>query len=79
MPCHFRRAISISIPYQSVSAFANAGFALLDLNTVPWAENAPYLFVVAALVLLGNTLYAPTLRGILYLIHVWTDERNPRK
>ena len=69
----------MSIACQSVSAFANAGFALLDLNMVPWAQNAPYLLVVAALVLLGNTLYAPTLRGILYLMHIWTSEQDPRK
>ena len=64
---------------QSVSAFANAGFALLDLNMIPWAWNAPYLLLAAALILLGNTLYAPTLRGILFLMFTFSSKHSRRR
>ncbi|CAI5490134.1 unnamed protein product [Closterium sp. Naga37s-1] len=37
--------------FQSVSAFANAGFGLMDENLIPFQRNVPYLLVMAVLIL----------------------------
>ncbi|CAI5463507.1 unnamed protein product [Closterium sp. Yama58-4] len=64
--------------FQSVSAFANAGFGLMDENLIPFQRNIPYLLVVAVLILVGNTMYAPMLRGMLALLHSTSKKDSSR-
>ncbi|CAI5966917.1 unnamed protein product [Closterium sp. NIES-65] len=64
--------------FQSVSAFANAGFGLMDENLIPFQRNVPYLLVVAVLILVGNTMYAPMLRGVLALLHSTSKKDSSR-
>jgi len=53
---------------QSVSAFANAGLSLLDDNLISFQAYVPYLLFVMLLILVGNTMYAATLRFLLHII-----------
>ncbi|GJP80345.1 hypothetical protein CLOP_g10558 [Closterium sp. NIES-67] len=64
--------------FQSVSAFANSGFGLMDENLIPFQRNVPYLLVVGVLILVGNTMYAPMLRGVLTLLHVTSRKDSSR-
>lgn len=53
---------------QALSAFANAGLSLLDDNLISFQAYVPYLLIVMLLILVGNTMYAPTLRFLLIII-----------
>ncbi|CAI5501448.1 unnamed protein product, partial [Closterium sp. Naga37s-1] len=55
--------------FQVVSAFTNTGLVLLNSNLVDFNTNVPLLLLLSALILLGNTLFAPMLRGLLLLLH----------
>ncbi|GJP80982.1 hypothetical protein CLOP_g11171 [Closterium sp. NIES-67] len=55
--------------FQVVSAFSNTGLVLLNSNLMDFSGNVPLLLLCSLLILLGNTLFAPTLRGLLLLLH----------
>ncbi|CAI6002190.1 unnamed protein product [Closterium sp. NIES-64] len=55
--------------FQVVSAFSNTGLMLLNSNMMDFNSNVPMLLLLSLLMLLGNTLFAPTLRGLLLLLH----------
>ncbi|CAI5468941.1 unnamed protein product [Closterium sp. Yama58-4] len=55
--------------FQVVSAFSNTGLMLLNSNMMDFNSNVPLLLLLSLLMLLGNTLFAPTLRGLLLLLH----------
>ncbi|CAI7822341.1 unnamed protein product, partial [Closterium sp. NIES-54] len=55
--------------FQVVSSFSNTGLVLLNSNLMDFNSNVPLLLGLSALMLLGNTLFAPTLRGLLLLLH----------
>lgn len=55
--------------FQAISAFQNAGYGLLDSSLVYFNKSVLVLLIHGVLILLGNTLYAPTIRGILYALY----------
>lgn len=55
--------------FSTVSSFANAGFILLDENLVPLQRSSLFLICLSILILIGNTMYAPTLRLIIWLLY----------
>jgi hypothetical protein len=55
--------------FATVSAFANAGLSLLDDNLMALQGNAPFLLWMCVLILLGNTLYAPALRVLVWCLY----------
>ena len=55
--------------FSTVSAFANAGFALLDDNLVPMQRESAFLLWMCVLILMGNTLFAPAMRGVVWVFY----------
>ncbi|EFJ36469.1 hypothetical protein SELMODRAFT_79151 [Selaginella moellendorffii] len=55
--------------FLTVSSFANAGFVLVDENMTLFSSSTVLLLALAAIILLGNTMFAPSLRGIIWLLH----------
>ncbi|KAH7290219.1 hypothetical protein KP509_30G037000 [Ceratopteris richardii] len=51
-----------------VSAFGNCGYILLDDNLIPLNRASAMLLCLGALMLMGNTLYAPTMRLWIWLL-----------
>lgn len=54
--------------FTTVSSFANGGFIPLDDNFLPFRKDTVFLITVALQVLLGNTMYAPCLRAIIWTL-----------
>lgn len=77
VPLLLPHPVTLPLCLQAVAGFTNSGIALLDANLVPFQGYVPYLLIVAILILVGNTMYAPTLRFILVVISKWgtTEQR----
>ncbi|KAH7290425.1 hypothetical protein KP509_30G048100 [Ceratopteris richardii] len=56
-----------------VSAYGNCGYILLDENLVPLNRSSAMLFFLGALLLMGNTLYPPTMR-----LWIWFLQKTSR-
>lgn len=54
--------------FLSASAFNNSGMSLIDANMVPFQLSYFVLFVMSALILLGNTLFPILLRIIVWCL-----------
>eukprot|EP00253_Pinus_taeda_P028542 PITA_28542 len=59
---------SIFSVFTIVSSFANCGFIPLDDSLFPFRKDSVLLITVALQVLLGNTMYAPCLRAIIWTL-----------
>eukprot|EP01018_Ginkgo_biloba_P022434 Gb_27158 [translate_table: standard] len=55
--------------YNSLASFGNAGFTLLDSSMVPFRQHAFILITLSLIILLGNTMFAPCLRMIIWMLH----------
>ncbi|KAI5058152.1 hypothetical protein GOP47_0026322 [Adiantum capillus-veneris] len=55
--------------FATVSAFGNCGYILLDANMVPLQQSWVILLCLGTLMLMGNTLYAPTLRFGIWVLY----------
>eukprot|EP01018_Ginkgo_biloba_P027714 Gb_33972 [translate_table: standard] len=64
--------------FTTVSSFANCGFIPLDDNMMPFRKNALILFIIAFQILLGNTMFAPCLRAIIWTLHRFSAN-GPRR
>lgn len=62
-----------------VSSFANCGFIPLDDNMMPFRKDSVLLFTVALQVLLGNTMYAPCLRAIIWTLRRFSRSDGPNR
>ncbi|OAP65026.1 hypothetical protein AYL99_00998 [Fonsecaea erecta] len=61
----------------AVSAFNNSGMALLDANAVALNRSYYCLLTLSLLILAGNTLFPPFLRGILWTFKKLIPEDSP--
>ena len=55
--------------FSTISSFGNGGFMLLDENVVPLRRSSLFLISLNVLMLLGNTMYAPTLHFIIWILY----------
>ena len=55
--------------FSTISSFGNCGFMLLDENLVPLRRSSLFLISLNVLMLLGNTMYAPTLHFIIWILY----------
>jgi Trk-type K+ transport system membrane component len=55
--------------FMGVSSFNNAGFSLLSDSIMQLATHQLALFLIAALVLLGNVAYPIALRAVFFFLH----------
>ncbi|GBG76861.1 hypothetical protein CBR_g23076 [Chara braunii] len=62
--------------FHSFMAFCNAGLSINPANFLPFYKSMGVLVVAATLILLGNTLYAPTMRGIILLLHRFSKKKK---
>ncbi|KIW34523.1 uncharacterized protein PV07_01299 [Cladophialophora immunda] len=61
----------------AISAFNNSGMALLDANAVALNRSYYCLLTLSLLILAGNTLFPPFLRGILWTFKKLIPEDSP--
>ena len=64
--------------FMTVSSFNNAGFSLLSDSIMQLATHELSLFLISALVLLGNTAYPIALRGAFYIAHKICQRFHPK-
>eukprot|EP00897_Mesotaenium_endlicherianum_P007503 jgi/Mesen1/6781/ME000348S06055 len=69
-------SLSFFSAFTAVSAFANAGFGLLDDNLIRFQKDSLLLITCGVLILIGNTMYAPSMRAIVWLLR--RCARTPR-
>ncbi|EJD07960.1 uncharacterized protein FOMMEDRAFT_164765 [Fomitiporia mediterranea MF3/22] len=55
--------------FQVVSAFTNTGMSLVDQSMIPFQEAYPMIFVLAFLILWGNTAFPVFLRFVIWCIY----------
>lgn len=62
-----------------VSSFANCGFIPLDDNMLLFRKDSVLLITVALQVLLGNTMYAPCLRALVWTLRLFSRSDGPNR
>ncbi|WCJ18116.1 Cation transporter HKT8 [Euphorbia peplus] len=62
--------------FVTVSTFANAGFLPTNENMVVFKKNSGLLMILIPQVLLGNTLYAPSLRFLIWVLEKITKREE---
>ncbi|KAJ4959371.1 hypothetical protein NE237_026482 [Protea cynaroides] len=58
--------------FTSVSAFANGGFVPTNENMILFSKNSGLLLLLIPQILLGNTLYSPCLRFLIWVLGNFT-------
>ncbi|MFS7918645.1 putative cation transporter [Helianthus anomalus] len=61
-----------------VSSFSNCGFIPTNENMLIFRKNSGLLLIIAPQILLGNTLYPPVLRSIIWVVGKITKKEETR-
>ncbi|CAK9272577.1 unnamed protein product [Sphagnum jensenii] len=64
--------------FSTIAAFSNAGMTPLDENLISFPDPA-LLLPMSMLILSGNTMFAPSMRFIIWCLYRCTREKNPQK
>lgn len=64
--------------FSTIAAFSNAGMTPLDENLTSFPDPA-LLLPMSMLILSGNTMFAPSMRFIIWCLYRCTREKNPQK
>ncbi|XP_076895736.1 sodium transporter HKT1-like [Bidens hawaiensis] len=70
-------AVTFSI-FTIVSTFSNCGFIPTNENMLIFRKNSGLLLILAPQILLGNTLYPPVLRSLIWTIGRFTKKEESR-
>ncbi|KAF9464972.1 cation transport protein-domain-containing protein [Collybia nuda] len=62
--------------FQSISAYTNTGFSLVDQSMVPFQTAYPMIFLMAFLILAGNTAFPVFLRFTIWIVSKCVPRRS---
>ncbi|KAG6542447.1 hypothetical protein Mapa_016137 [Marchantia paleacea] len=55
--------------FTSISAFSNTGYCMTNDNMIPFIRSSAFLFLYAVLASVGNTLYGPVMRFLVWVCY----------